>query len=149
MARPDERQFRIHSPAFCGVIRSRTFSPDAPRGLAGRLFTVLGAAPRSPAGAAPGPGPVEGGAAAPRPPAGARAVGRDAVATLQQRNAEVRRALPAFPAEWLDELLIAESPYSAHTHFVGLTQHDVYHAGQIALLKRALADRDPGESLES
>ena len=67
---------------------------------------------------------------------------RDAVATLQQLNAEVRRALATFPAERLDELLIAESPYTAYTHFVGLTQHDVYHAGQIALLKRALSDRD-------
>jgi hypothetical protein len=26
-----------------------------------------------------------------------------------------------------------------NTQFIGLTQHDLYHAGQIALLKRALA----------
>ena len=55
----------------------------------------------------------------------------------------MRRALATFPTERLDEPLIAESPCSAHTHFVGLTRHDVYHAGQIALLKRALASRDP------
>jgi uncharacterized damage-inducible protein DinB len=63
----------------------------------------------------------------------------DAVATLRQLNAEVRRALTTFSAERLDEPLIAESPYTAYAHFIGLTQHDLYHAGQIALLKRALA----------
>jgi hypothetical protein len=31
----------------------------------------------------------------------------------------------------------ADPPYSAFTQFVGLTQHDLYHAGQIVLLKRA------------
>jgi hypothetical protein len=35
--------------------------------------------------------------------------------------------------------LVADSPYSAFAQFIGLTQHDLYHAGQIALLKRALA----------
>jgi hypothetical protein len=29
-------------------------------------------------------------------------------------------------------------PYSAYTQFIGITQHNLYHAGQIALLKRAL-----------
>ena len=44
----------------------------------------------------------------------------------------------------LDALLVADPPYPAYTQFVGLTQHDLYHAGQIALLKRALAG--PGTS---
>jgi hypothetical protein len=30
------------------------------------------------------------------------------------------------------------APYPAYTQFIGLTQHDLYHAGQISLLKRAL-----------
>lgn len=68
---------------------------------------------------------------------------REALDTLRELNAEVRRALAAFPAERLDEPLVPESPYTAHAQFVGLTQHDLYHAGQIALLKRALARGDP------
>jgi uncharacterized damage-inducible protein DinB len=67
---------------------------------------------------------------------------REAIASLRELNADVRRALAAFPTERLDEPLVAESPYTAYAHFIGLTQHDLYHAGQIALLKRALADRD-------
>jgi uncharacterized damage-inducible protein DinB len=67
---------------------------------------------------------------------------RDAVATLRELNAEVRRALATFPAERLDERLVPDSPYTAHAQLIGLTQHDLYHAGQIALLKRALAGRD-------
>jgi hypothetical protein len=41
----------------------------------------------------------------------------------------------------LDAPPVADPPYSAYTPFAGLTQHDLYHAGQIALLKRALAGR--------
>jgi hypothetical protein len=38
----------------------------------------------------------------------------------------------------LDAPLVPESPYTAYTQFIGTTQHDLYHAGQIAILKRAL-----------
>ena len=68
---------------------------------------------------------------------------REAIAALRELNAEVRRVLAAFPTERLDEPLVAESPHTAYAHFIGLTQHDLYHAGQIALLKRALAARAP------
>jgi hypothetical protein len=34
--------------------------------------------------------------------------------------------------------LVAQPPYTAYTQFIGITQHDAYHAGQIALLKKAL-----------
>jgi hypothetical protein len=27
-------------------------------------------------------------------------------------------------------------PYTAYTQFIGTTQHDLYHAGQIVLLKK-------------
>jgi hypothetical protein len=30
-------------------------------------------------------------------------------------------------------------PYTAYTQFIGITQHNLYHAGQIALLRRALS----------
>jgi uncharacterized damage-inducible protein DinB len=68
---------------------------------------------------------------------------RDAVTTLRNLNAEVRRALAGFPAERLDQPLVRESPYTAYAQFIGLTQHDLYHAGQIALLERALTGHNP------
>ena len=33
---------------------------------------------------------------------------------------------------------VPEPPYTAYTQFIGVTQHNLYHAGQIALLKKAL-----------
>ena len=62
-----------------------------------------------------------------------------AVETLRRLNQQLRDAVRAFPAERLDEPLIANVPYSAYTQFIGVTQHGPYHAGQISLLKRALA----------
>jgi hypothetical protein len=64
-----------------------------------------------------------------------------AVEGLRLLNAEVRRAVIGFDPGQLDAPLVADPPYPAYTQFVGLTQHDLYHAGQIALLKRALAGR--------
>ena len=66
---------------------------------------------------------------------------RETIAQLRALNDEARRAVTTFPAQRMDELLISESPYTAYVQFIGLTQHDLYHAGQIALLKRALAAR--------
>jgi len=42
-----------------------------------------------------------------------------------------------FPEERLDQPLVPESPFSAYAQFIGVTQHNLYHAGQISLLKRA------------
>jgi uncharacterized damage-inducible protein DinB len=58
---------------------------------------------------------------------------------LERKNENLRRAVRDFPAERLDEPLVAEPPYTAYMQFIGVTQHNLYHAGQIALLKRALA----------
>jgi hypothetical protein len=49
---------------------------------------------------------------------------------------QLRRTLPG---ERLDDPLVPESPYTAYTQFIGVTRHNLYHARQIALLKRALA----------
>ena len=62
----------------------------------------------------------------------------EAVGALRRVNAELRAAVRAFPADRLDQPLVPDPPYTAYTQFIGLTQHDLYHAGQIALLKRAL-----------
>ena len=63
------------------------------------------------------------------------------VVRLYDFNAQLRAAVLAFPIERLYAPLVPEPPYSAFTQFIGLTQHDLYHAGQIVLLKRALTDR--------
>jgi len=63
---------------------------------------------------------------------------RETVRGLRALNEEVRAAVRKFPAERLDQPLVATPAYSAYTQFIGLTQHDLYHAGQISLLKRAL-----------
>src|SRR5262245_20218730 len=60
---------------------------------------------------------------------------------LRSLNAEARQAVIGFDLGRLDATLVVNPPYSAYTQFVGLTQHDLYQAGQIALLKRALAGR--------
>jgi uncharacterized damage-inducible protein DinB len=67
---------------------------------------------------------------------------RDAVDALRSLNVEARRIVAAFPSERLDQPLVDSPPYTAWVQFVGLTQHDLYHAGQIALLKRAMSASD-------
>ncbi len=59
---------------------------------------------------------------------------------LRALNEEVRRVVAGFDANRLDQSLVKEPPYTAYTQLIGLTQHDIYHAGQIALLKRVLAE---------
>lgn len=57
---------------------------------------------------------------------------------LQILSRKLRQAVREFPDERLDEMLVPECPYTAYTQFIGVTQHNAYHAGQIALLKHAL-----------
>jgi uncharacterized damage-inducible protein DinB len=61
------------------------------------------------------------------------------VRELRLANERLRQAVRDFPSDRLDDPLVAGVPYSAYTQFIGVTQHNLYHAGQIALLKRALA----------
>jgi hypothetical protein len=75
---------------------------------------------------------------------GARACGDrreldQAVQTLTSLNDDLRGAVARFAATKLDEPLVTEVAYTAYTQFIGTTQHDLYHAGQIVLLKRAHA----------
>jgi len=68
---------------------------------------------------------------------------RQTVRELESLNEKLRQAVREFPDERLDDLLVPEVPYTAYTQFIGVTQHNSYHAGQIALLKRALAAAAP------
>ena len=63
----------------------------------------------------------------------------DAVGSLRKLNQQLRDAVLSFSAERLDQPLASE-PYTAHTQFIGVTQHDLYHAGQVALLRKALRE---------
>ena len=57
--------------------------------------------------------------------------------TLERLNQLLQGAVRTFPVERLSQELGSE--YSAYTQFCGAPQHDLYHAGQIVLLKKALS----------
>ena len=63
---------------------------------------------------------------------------KETVAALRGRNEAMRSAVLRYDVARLGKPLVLEPPYTAYEQFIGLTQHDLYHAGQIALLKRAL-----------
>ena len=60
-----------------------------------------------------------------------------ALDVLRSLNQQLRAAVLGFSKDALDQLL-GNHRYSAYTQFIGVTQHDLYHAGQIVLLRRAL-----------
>ena len=62
---------------------------------------------------------------------------RESQQALEELNQQLQRAVRAFPVERLLRELGSE--YSAYTQFAGAPQHDLYHAGQVVLLKKALA----------
>jgi uncharacterized damage-inducible protein DinB len=62
---------------------------------------------------------------------------RETQHTLEQLNRQLQSAVRAFAAERLSQQL--GSPYPAYVQFCGAPQHDLYHAGQIVILKKALA----------
>jgi uncharacterized damage-inducible protein DinB len=70
---------------------------------------------------------------------------RQTVQELTRLNEKLRQAIRDFPAERLDDPLVPEVGYTAYTQFIGVTQHNLYHAGQIVLLKRALAAASAAE----
>jgi heme-degrading monooxygenase HmoA/uncharacterized damage-inducible protein DinB len=61
---------------------------------------------------------------------------------LRRLNQELRGAVRGFPSERLDDPLVSSVPYTAYTQLIGITQHGLYHAGQMAILKRALQRSD-------
>jgi uncharacterized damage-inducible protein DinB len=56
---------------------------------------------------------------------------------LDELNQQLQSAVRAFPTERLSEQLGSE--YTAYAQFCGTPQHDLYHAGQIVILKKALS----------
>ncbi|HJZ93568.1 MAG TPA: DinB family protein [Gemmataceae bacterium] len=55
---------------------------------------------------------------------------------LKQREANLQAAVASFPVDRLDATLVAGKTTSAYENFHGEVQHALYHAGQIALLKK-------------
>lgn len=80
--------------------------------------------------------PEEGWPAVPEP---TEEAWRRDVETLFALIRGMRDAVRGFPEARLHLPLVSRPPYPALTQFVGLTQHAAYHAGQIMLLRRALA----------
>ena len=60
-----------------------------------------------------------------------------ALNVLRSLNQQLRAAVRRFNQDGLDQLL-GNRKYTAYAQFIGVTQHDLYHAGQIVLLRRAL-----------
>lgn len=58
---------------------------------------------------------------------------------LQQGNLELRSAVEKLIEQRLDEPIIPGMP-SVYVTVQGVVQHDLYHAGQIAILKKALTE---------
>lgn len=64
---------------------------------------------------------------------------RRAVTDFARASERLQQAMRGFPDERLHDPLLDGEPDSAFVVFCGVTQHNLYHAGQIALLKHALA----------
>jgi uncharacterized damage-inducible protein DinB len=63
---------------------------------------------------------------------------RNCLSDLQHRHAEFMKEVRSFPEANLEE----RAPNRDHSYYVmlhGMVQHDLYHAGQIAILKKAAA----------
>ena len=61
---------------------------------------------------------------------------RDSIRDLRERHESFMKAVRAFPESKLSE----NAPNRDHSYYVllqGMVQHDLYHAGQIAILKKA------------
>lgn len=64
---------------------------------------------------------------------------KDALKELEVSQSKLIEAVSKFPAERLNEAVpVASHKYTWYTLLHGIIQHDVYHLGQIALLKKAL-----------
>jgi len=74
----------------------------------------------------------------PVPPPPSAGAWTEALSNLRGLNREVRGAIRGFSEARLDRPLVPEPPYTAYVQFIVITQHDLYHAGQIVLLRKAI-----------
>jgi uncharacterized damage-inducible protein DinB len=62
---------------------------------------------------------------------------RQALDQLAQAQRGLEEAVRQLPDDRLREKVLGDVPYSIYTMLHGVVQHNLYHAGQIALLKKA------------
>ena len=62
-----------------------------------------------------------------------------ALTTLQQSQKDLMSAIDQFPDEKLQEIVPTRN-YDFYTMLHGIIQHDIYHTGQIVLLKKVKGD---------
>ena len=65
---------------------------------------------------------------------------RGGLERLELANTELRAAIQSFPLARLGDIVPGRK-YDFRTMLYGAAQHQIYHAGQIALLKRAVSGR--------
>jgi len=65
---------------------------------------------------------------------------RGALAQLKRKEEDLQLAVAGFPESRLDDKLMEAGTSSAYVNFHGHVQHNLYHAGQIALLKKGYSD---------
>ena len=82
----------------------------------------------------------------PAPPAPSKSNWQTTLTQFRGSNQEFRSALQKLDAARVDQLSAA-GKRSFYDEAHGLIQHNVYHAGQIALLKKSLAAKDASGSL--
>ena len=63
---------------------------------------------------------------------------RQALDRLGQAQRDLESAVRQLTDDRLREKVLGEVPYSIYTMLHGVAQHNLYHAGQIALLKKAV-----------
>jgi uncharacterized damage-inducible protein DinB len=64
---------------------------------------------------------------------------REALYQLAQAQSDLEAAVRKLTDERLGDEVLGEVPYSIYAMLHGVAQHTLYHAGQIALLKKAIA----------
>jgi uncharacterized damage-inducible protein DinB len=75
----------------------------------------------------------------PKPNGAGEAAWLKALSLLRARHLELTEAVACLAEDRLnDEITGKEKAYSAYVLIHGLIQHDLYHAGQIAMLKKAV-----------
>ncbi|MGD0363265.1 MAG: DinB family protein [Bryobacteraceae bacterium] len=75
----------------------------------------------------------------PTPPAPGEATWQAALDHLVQAQRELESAIRGLTDDRLRDKVLGHVPYSIYTMLHGVAQHNLYHAGQIALLKKAAA----------
>ena len=66
----------------------------------------------------------------------------EALRWLEQSDRDLRQAVAAFPETRLDQPSSPGGSYSAYVLLHGAAQHYIYHAGQIAILKKGAPARN-------